>query len=359
MINRSNYQDVQAFLRFQREVKQSDEKTISALWSRLRHLLEWADEKRFTDAYRIRPTFPVYLGNLKKPDGNLLIGTAYFASVCKTARAFFDWACREYRTQYKRIDQNWIVSLRPPKSRSEQSQLKKREIYEFEEVLQIARCPVESLMLRRAQAAVCLLYLSGMRVGAFVSLPARCVDLERMTVSQLPELGVNTKNHKAAVTTLLNIPELLPVVQAWDALVRREGQSDVLWYANFTQQGEIAAVNPSAARIKTRQHDFIDDLRKLCSVAGVAYKSSHKLRHGHVVYGIKRARNIEQLKAISQNVMHSSVGITDGIYGRLVADDVHETIAALTVKETKREIDQEVVARVAELVMAQMKDGKV
>jgi hypothetical protein len=39
---------------------------------------------------------------------------------------------------------------------------------------------------------------------------------------------------------------------------------------------------------------------------------------------------MEQLKAISQNVMHSSVGITDGIYGRLVADDVHETIANLT-----------------------------
>jgi integrase len=53
--------------------------------------------------------------------------------------------------------------------------------------------------------------------------------------------------------------------------------------------------------------------------AGVKYKSPHKLRHGHAVYALK-------LKAISQNLMHSTIGIMDGIIGVLVGDDVHNTI---------------------------------
>jgi hypothetical protein len=122
---------------------------------------------------------------------------------------------------------------------------------------------------------------------AFVSMPAKCVDLENLTVSQLPELGVNTKNHKAAITTLLNIPELLEVVKRWDALIREAGAEDVLWYAHFTQQGEISMTNPSKERIATRQHDFTDDLKKLCADAGVAYKSAQRMRYGHVVYALK------------------------------------------------------------------------
>lgn len=36
-----------------------------------------------------------------------------------------------------------------------------------------------------------------------------------------------------------------------------------------------------------------------------------------------------ELKAISQNVMHASVTITDQVYGRLVDDDVRAAISGL------------------------------
>ena len=38
---------------------------------------------------------------------------------------------------------------------------------------------------------------------------------------------------------------------------------------------------------------------------------------------------MRELKAISQNLMHSSISITDGIYGNLTNEDVKETIANL------------------------------
>lgn len=50
--------------------------------------------------------------------------------------------------------------------------------------------------------------------------------------------------------------------------------------------------------------------------------SPHKFRHGHAVYALKMARDVSGLKAVSQNLMHENLAITDGIYGVLSSGDV-------------------------------------
>lgn len=357
MINRDNYQDVTKYLEYQRSVKQCEERTIKSAWSRLRHLLIWAQEARFPKVAKLKSTFPAYLANLKKADGSNLIGSSHFTACCKTARAFFVWAKDNNIPGYRSIDHSWIMTIRPPRSRSEQSELKERELYTVDEVITLATFPVQSLGLKRMQAAVSFLFLSGMRIGAFVSLPVGCVNLKEMKVYQLPDRGVNTKNHKAAITSLLDIPELLAVVNGWDDFLRSNAQPDALWYAHFTQNGELAMNNPTIDRIKTRQHDFIDDLRELCLVSGVAYKSPHKFRHGHAVYALKRAKNMEQMKAISQNLMHSTVGITDGIYSTLVNDDVHDVITSLSRVNVGNQADQEAINKTVELLLSQIRSA--
>ena len=49
----------------------------------------------------------------------------------------------------------------------------------------------------------------------------------------------------------------------------------------------------------------------------------------YAVFGIKHAHDMRELKAVSQNLMHSSISITDGIYGNLNNNDMMETIAGL------------------------------
>ncbi len=358
MINRENYQDIQHYLDFQKTTIQCDDSTITSLWSRLKHLLIWADETRFSQADKIKQKYPVYLGDLKKPDGANLIGTAHFAACCKTARAFFKWAKVEYPREYKEIMQGWIVSIKPPRSRSEQSELKQREIYEVEEVIKLATFPVESLKFKRMQAAVALLFMSGMRISALVSLPVSCVHLDQLKVDQLPEKGVLTKNHKAAITTLLNIPELFQVVKGWNDFLRANALPEALWYVNLSYHGEIAKTNPTAERMKTRNYDFRGDLHELCKVAGIEYKSPHKFRHGHAVYALKRAKDMKEMKAISQNLMHSTMGITDGIYGNLVNDDVHDVISSLAGNETNGQINQETLTKIADLLYSKMSQNR-
>jgi hypothetical protein len=47
------------------------------------------------------------------------------------------------------------------------------------------------------------------------------------------------------------------------------------------------------------------------------------------VYAIKMAKDIATLKAISQNLMHSNLGITDGVYGILSSADIKLRISQL------------------------------
>ena len=48
------------------------------------------------------------------------------------------------------------------------------------------------------------------------------------------------------------------------------------------------------------------------------------------MFALKNAENIGQLNAISQNLMHSNISITDGTYGGLSETDINEQITSLT-----------------------------
>lgn len=330
MINRENYQDVSNFLNFQRELRQNDPATVLGYWYRLRHVLVWAQMTSLIKAPVIRPAFPAHLEKVKTRADNQL-RAAEFTSICKTVRAFFTWAKAEYPFRYRLVDQNWIVSIRPPRIRSEQAELHTRELYTVEEVIRLATYPVKRITERRTQAAVALLFLSGMRIGAFSSLPIGCVDLEHMTVYQLPERGVLTKNRKAAITYLLEIPELLAVAKSWDGLVREQLGVDLYWFAHLERNSlnSLCRNQPNRSALINRKAGFGEDLKLLCGLAGVEYKSAHKLRHGHAVYALKNCRSMAEFKSVSQNLMHANMGITDGVYGNLVQDDVRKNIHSL------------------------------
>ncbi len=327
MINRQNWLDIKAFLKFQKEVKQVHPLSAQAQWSRLRHLLEWAEDKPFGKVAKIRPTFPAFAEALVNEQENLLSASSLNA-IFKTSRTFFNWAQEEYPSRYKAIDQSWVQSLRPSRGRSENAELHTRKLYTLNDVLKLIAVPAETVAQRRLRAAVAFLFLSGMRIGAFVTLPIKCVDIGGRQVVQAPALGVHTKNSKAAVTYLLNIPQLLEVVKEWDKEVRAALPEDAYWYAHLDQFGELTAEKPNGNRDNVR-HDFRDELVEMCQMADVEYLSPHKLRHGFAVYALKRAKTPAQMKAVSQNLMHSNIGITDEIYAKLVNDDVRDLIGGL------------------------------
>ncbi len=79
-----------------------------------------------------------------------------------------------------------------------------------------------------------------------------------------------------------------------------------------------------------RHHGARKDLRDWLEKVNLPYHSPHKFRHGFTIYSLKHAKDIGQLKAISQNLMLENISITDGIYGGLSDADIKEQISSLT-----------------------------
>ncbi len=83
-------------------------------------------------------------------------------------------------------------------------------------------------------------------------------------------------------------------------------------------------------------------------MVGLPYHSSHKFRHGHAVYAIKNAKDIQALKAGIQNLVHANLSITDGVYGVLSEKDVKTQIANLG-KKIANDDNQDLAAQVRAL----------
>jgi site-specific recombinase XerD len=322
MINRDNWKDVNEYLDHIRRIGR-DEETVNRVRTYLRYLLYWADSAPFTKVKDRDPSFPVYLTK-HRFDGRTdkMLSATTLKKTCEYVRLFFGYIKGNYPIRYKMITQAWIDTITPPISRGVQSEFHEHDFYSIEMMHQIASYQVTTVKQERDRAAACFLFLSAMRAQAFVSMPINCVDLQNYQVLQLPQMGVRTKNRKAAKTQMLRIPELLQIVNTWDEKVRRALGPTGLWYASLDQFGAFVPQNPEEVNWLSRREIMQKGIRDICELAGVKYLSPHKFRHGHIYYMMGRVQDLKQLKALSQNVMHSSVSITDGIYGKLISDDI-------------------------------------
>ena len=328
MIHRQNYLDVRAYLDHIERGRQHAPSTVKRTRGHLRHLLEWADHHPFTKARAIDPTFPSYLLTARSDGQDKTLAPVSITKGLANARQFFTFARAEWPHRYKPISESWIELLQPPRHVRVDSRLPVREFWTIEDVCKIVSVSTETLREERGKVAVCMLFLSGMRADALASIPIACVDVAHQTIRQLPEQGVRTKNRKAAITYLLHIPELLDVVTHWETLLSSfRLPPSSLWYATLSSDG--MTLTPTTQAFIGRNNVVQRDIQLICEKAGVTYLSPHKLRHGHTVYALKRAQNVAQLKAISQNIMHKSLVTTDQIYGKLINDDVQEIISNL------------------------------
>lgn len=212
------------------------------------------------------------------------------------------------------------------------------EFITLDEILVLAQLniPKDKIMLLREQAACCMLFLSAMRSNAFGSLPIRSVDLKNMAIHQWPKWGVKTKNGKHATTYLLNIPELLKPIFRWDEFVRSKLPPNAMWYTPFdTNTFGSKRVLSSAPAGKNRKTGVARGIRKIFNLADLPYKSPHKFRHGHAVHALLGAKTMANYKAISQNLMHGSIKVTDEIYTWLNKDEIKDHISGLSVGKSQ------------------------
>jgi integrase len=328
VIVRSNYLLVQEHLKYLGEVMQTAPASVERYRFHLRHLLIWADEKPWLAAPEIRPTFPVYLKSLNEANGQRPLAAVTQEKVLKVSRRFFRWLRETHPRDFGKMSPTWIDTLRlAPET---PAGIQEHEYTSEEEIKCLAKVPVPSgdLALLRDRAAAAMLFLSGARAGAFTSLPIQAVDIPGRAIRQWPELGVHTKFGKTATTYLLEIPELLEVVAEWDTLVRERLPENAAWYAPIESSwGEQEFSGQAPGR--NRGEALYKRLKILFSRADLPFKGPHRFRHGHAVFGLLHARDMADYKAVSSNLMHADITITDEIYAPLLAKEVKGRITGL------------------------------
>lgn len=327
MIERKNYLKVNEHLVYLKEVMQLSQASVDRYRFYLRHLLLWAGEKDFSLVTIIRPTLPIYLSSLTKANQDHLAACTQ-KKILDASRRFFNWAKSVYPKEFGVISKAWTDTLRLKR----QPQKSMENIYVTEDEIRkliAVDCSQDDLALLRDQAAAAFLFLSGIRGSAFVTLPIRAVDQEKLTVLQWPELGVKTKNGNKATTFLFNIPDLLEPIKKWDDTVRFALPETSPWYAPISQSwGEQRLSDDPPG--KNRLNALEKRLQKLFNLANLPYKSPHKFRHGNAVYGLLHAQTIADYKAVSMNLMHESIKTTDSIYAPMLSSDVRNRITNLS-----------------------------
>jgi site-specific recombinase XerD len=350
MIHKTNWQMMNKYLAYRSEVDMLSKSSMRMQIIQMRYLLEWAQGVSFHHASTIRPSFPEYMltGRQDGEEGRLSAG--YIKKTLATARYFFTWLS-ENETGYKHIKQTWIKTI---KVKRLSDTPKNKEYVTLEEVLAIASCPAHSIKARRARAALVFLYLSGMRIGAFVSLPIQAVDIPNRSVCQFPSMGVRTKNSKVAKTFLLDIPELLKVVQEWDDEVRAILPDTGFWFAPLSSVTGL--IDAGIVEVGEHRHAIARrNFREWLSHAGLPYYSPHKFRHGHIHYGLERAENVADFKAVSMNAMHVNMEVTDTFYSVLQDEEIKNRISGLN--KNGKPHDREEVIKVLEDLLSSIKGG--
>ncbi len=328
MVNRTNYRLTRAFLDHLRQVLQIGPASAERYRAYLRHVLLWADETSMAQAHLLRPTLPDYLAVLAAEAGSAPRAAATQKKIVQTARRLFTWAKLTYPRDFHQLPMAWIDAVRPPRVAADAHG--EHIFVTLGEVLRLAAIPNpdNDLALLRDQAAAALLFVSGMRVGALATLPLSALDLPARTVKQWPSLGVLTKNRKSATTYLLDLPELLTAVERWDRLVRAQLPSEAMWYTPIIVRWDSTSLSPAHAGTG-RPVAIGKRLRRLFALAGLLPKSPHKFRHGHAVWALQHAQTMADYKAVSMNLMHEDVQVTDGIYAPLLGSEVRDRIGRL------------------------------
>jgi integrase len=348
LVNRTNYHLVREYVHSIGERRMLSDSSIQRYWFYSRHLLLWAMDTPLHKADRIKPLVPGYVSSLPSPRSEGELAEETQKKIIELARGFFVWVRSTNPQEYRRISPEWIATLRPPRKKNNRNE---HVFVGLDEVLQIARLkiPPDDLATRRDQASAAMLFLSGMRAGAFTTLPIEAVDLEAMKIRQWPELGVHTKNGKKATTFLFQIPELIEVAREWDCVLKRSLSSKSRWYTPVDQHWgdqELSGRAPGA----NRGLALDKRLRLLFSKAGLEYKSAH------AVYGLLHADTMADYKAISENMMHSDIRTTDDTYAMLSSEEVRKRITGLFSKTDQRpkEAQPEGLGKISNEQLSQM-----
>lgn len=251
-------------------------------------------------------------------------------------RNFFHWLAGQpgFRARLSYDDANYF-NLSEKDVRVAQAQREPRSPT-LEQVLAVVRTmPADTVLERRDRAIIAFTMITGVRVGALISLRMKHVDLDAGTVTQ-DAREVRTKNSKTFTTGFFPVSEeLREIVTQWIKELRQDlcwGQDDPIFPATDSLRGNDGLFRPIGLK---REHWATSEpvrgiFREAFAAVGLPYFNPHSLRKTLALIGERRCNTVEKMKAWSQNLGHDRVQTTLSSYGTLSTTRQIELIASMS-----------------------------
>jgi integrase len=302
------------------------------------HYLNWCGELDFRDAPKSQVHFVDYVDALMTFHGTPA-APEYKGKLIRSARRFFEWVSIN-KKGFRFITPAWLSTF---KYRVCAKEFNDDDTITEDEIIIIANLPVESIIEKRIRAGVCFLYLTGMRISAFISMPIKAVNLEELEVRQSPELGMRTKNKKSATTYILDIEPIMRHVYEWDEFVRPKLPPTGFWFAPLNST--TGDINTSAVKVgENRPSIFRKDLTTWLKKHQALLHSPHDFRRGHASFLWERSKDFNDLLAIKENLMQENLATTE-IYARKKKTQIKKLVHNLMKRSVMQEPSQDLNAQ--------------
>jgi len=343
-IKNNNARVIREYVFFLKNARRRSEKTIDTACRAIASYLTFSNHADLATFNKIKAV--KYKDWLQEPITGKRLSLTTVYTYCRCLANFFIWLHDKagYKSKFSLMDCEYFSFTQSEYAKV--TQIVGDDYPDFKYVRSLVNSINRSDEIGfRDSALISFLALSGIRVGALISLSMQCFDSAKLIIYQNPALGVKTKFSKPIITVLHNLDRnMIDIIRSWNKHLQKRGFSntDPLFPASkvnlalndyFFQKPE--EVEPIYWRSSGPVNTII---RRRTTQAQLPYFSAHKFRHTLVAEMDKYITTPLELKAFSQSLGHSQTITTLQNYGNLSAEKLQETLLGINTSHSKQEM---------------------
>ncbi len=330
--NEKNERLKREYLHYRKHARQLSEKTLDRELAALERFDVWNGRKDFAKFHiEWAIGFRTHLERVKGRTGKPL-GKSTTLAIMATMREFTLWLAQKegFRSRIRISDADYFNLSRRDEAEARAAPARPApSVNQAKRALELM--PAATPRELRDKAVFALLCLTGIRVGALISLRIKHVDLREKSVNQNPR-EVATKFGKPIDTFFAkDFPEAEAALRAWITWLDDEefyGPDDPLFPATAIKPN--ASTGFTAEGFERRHWKSTEPVRQIVNGAfqraDLPAFGPHAFRHMHARHAAKTCTSVAEIVATSQNLGHTDVLTTLRNYGQISRERQRELI---------------------------------
>ncbi len=330
--NEKNERLKRRFVDYRKYARQLSDKTLDRELAALERFDVWNGRKDFAKFHiEWAMGFRVHLEQAKSATGKPL-GKSTARGILATLREFTLWLSQQdgFRSRIRASDADYFNLSRRDEAEARAAPSRPApSVKQAKKALEMM--PETTPREMRDKAVFAMLCLTGIRVGALISLRLKHVDMEEKSVTQNPR-EVATKFGKSIDTFFAKgFPEAESALRVWISYLDEKalyGPDDPLFPA--TAIAPISNTGFTVEGFERRPWKSNEPVRKIVNKAfaraNLQAFGPHAFRHMLARHAVKNCTSVAEIVATSQNLGHTDVLTTLRSYGQISRERQRELI---------------------------------